>query len=105
MAYQYNGKREAPVIAEAPHVPMGDEETRAKHAYFRDAEAGINGGPYVKPVKPARVTPIRPRAAHPACGTHSGYVKHIRSKTVPCQECVTARLTYQREYRERKRAA
>ena len=105
MAYQFKGKRETPVVQTEPHVPMGEEETRAKFAYFRNAERNINGGPYIKPVKPARVTPIRPRSDKPICGTHSGYIQHLKKKHVPCRPCVDAGMQYQREYRARKKAA
>ena len=83
------------------HVPASEDEARAKFAYFRNAEATIDVGP--EDYTPA--LPLRPRGVESLCGTHSGYVKHVRDHTDPCHDCRNARATYQRDYRARKKVA
>lgn len=91
MAYKYNGKlREIRV----PYVPISDAEAKAKFARYREAETHIYMGPAV-----------RRRNPQPICGTYGGWSKHKRDKTQPCRDCSNAQVIYQRDYRERKRAA
>lgn len=35
------------------------------------------------------------------CGTHGGYVRHIKNKTQPCDECREATRRYMGEYRRK----
>ncbi|MEU0200874.1 MULTISPECIES: hypothetical protein [unclassified Streptomyces] len=46
-----------------------------------------------------------PRKAIAECGTYSGYCRHIRRRETPCQLCRDAKNTYDRAYRDEKRAA
>lgn len=85
-----------------PHVDLLEAHTRAKFAYYRNAEAAINAGPAKVEYWPA---PVRARNETPQHGTHSGYKTHILAKTEPCTECRAARAIYQRQYRARKCAA
>lgn len=85
-----------------PPVDQVEAHTRAKFAYYRKAEAGINAGPAKVEYWPA---PIRPRADVVKCGTRSGYKAHIVARTTPCGDCGVANTLYQRQYRARKCAA
>ena len=99
MTYVYNGKRRAGTI----YLPAYGHDAAAKFAYFRKAEAGINGGPARFYAPPQALKPTRVRRAVPECGTCSGYARHIRKKETPCRPCLDARGQYQREHRARKK--
>jgi hypothetical protein len=47
--------------------------------------------------------PMRPKIA--ACGTYSGYRRHLDRKEQPCHECRLAGNTYKRQYRRAKKAS
>lgn len=91
MAYKYAGKiREI----RPQYVPISTAEAKAKFARYREAEKHIYLGPEV-----------RTRNPQPHCGTYSGWAKHKRDGTEVCRPCSNAQVIYQREYRQRKRAA
>lgn len=95
MGYVYNGKiREI----RPRYTPFSQAETRAKFAYFREAETHIYLGP-------APETQIRARRPQPICGTYSGWAKHRRDNTPKCRDCMDAHTIYQRQYRAKKRQA
>ena len=91
------------------HVPAGEDEARAKFAYFREAEAGINGGPASAetpapeplpvPKKLKLKRPAPPPRNIPKCGEYSGWSRHNREGTDPCRACMDAQAAYQRDYR------
>jgi len=54
-----------------PYHPASEEEAIAKFAYFRKAEAGINGGPGPFYAEPTKLKPLRVRQDVPECGTNS----------------------------------
>ena len=91
------------------HVPADEHEARAKFAYFRQAEAGINGGPATddSPVLKPQPVPKPPKLKRPApmprnipkCGEYSGWSRHNREGTDPCRPCMDAQAAYQRDYR------
>jgi hypothetical protein len=71
MSYKYAGKD----FKRPTHfIPASEDEARAKFAYFRAAEAKINGGP----------EPIEYRSG---CGSDAGYFKHRSLKEDQCQPC------------------
>ena len=102
MTYEYKGKSDSP-LKRGPHVLASVEEAAAKFAYFREAEAKINGGPATYYGEPAPLAPLRPRRDIPECGTNSGYARHIRLKEAPCRPCLDARGHYQRQHRAKKK--
>jgi hypothetical protein len=53
------------------------------------------------PPRPIQAAPKRQVRA--ACGTLSGYDRHIRYRQTPCAPCREARKLHDREYRQRKR--
>lgn len=99
--YNYRGERPTA----SAYVPTYGPDPAAKFAYFRKAEAAINGGPAPFYAPPRALKPIRPRLDVPACGTNSGYARHLRQKEAPCRPCLDARGNYQREYRSRRKDA
>lgn len=62
----------------------------------------ISEQPVPKPRKVReRKPPKPPKVAK--CGTYSGYSKHRRMKTEPCNECILAAQQYRRDYMSRYR--
>jgi hypothetical protein len=72
--YKYAGKHPT---RRHYYMPADDRELVAKFAYFREAEAGINGGP-------------APMQDQGECGTNGGYMKHWRRKEERCDPCKAA---------------
>jgi hypothetical protein len=109
MGYRYKGERPTPtytpILDDNVYTPFSESEIWAKFAYFRKAEAGINGGPAPIYSEPEQLKPLKLRDNIPECGTYSGYARHIRLKNTPCRLCLNARGDYQRGYRARKSAA
>jgi len=93
MSYAFSGK----IIAEDRYyIPAGEDEARAKFAYFRDAEAKINGGPAPLP---------EPRYGASKCGTNGGYMRHFRLNEERCAPCKAAHTRVElKRQREAKRA-
>lgn len=85
-----------------PPVDQVEAHTRAKFAYYRNAEATINAGPAKVEYWPA---PIRARNKVAECGTPQGLARHAREGTDKCRDCLDAAANYQRQYRARKCAA
>lgn len=82
-------------------INMGDldaEVERAKRTWPEPAEA-----------KEARaheaVQEMFQHGRKPRCGTYSGFMKHKRLGTEPCEECVIAQREYRRSLRARKKTA
>ncbi len=74
MGYKYAGKHST---RKHYYMPADDRELAAKFAYFRQAEAGINGGPASE-------------LDRGECGTNGGYMKHWRRKEEQCSPCNAA---------------
>ena len=93
MAYQFSGTPDVLLLDEdRPHYPVSEEEARAKFAYFRKAEQGINGGP----------GPILPNGD---CGTNGGYMKHWRRKETQCAPCKAAHVAVELKRQRKARVA
>ena len=54
---------------------------------------------------PDRLPQTRIKTSTAVCGTASGYSKHLRNKTNPCQACKDAKAEGMREYHKKKRVA
>lgn len=74
MSYKYAGKRPTRTHY---YMPADDREMAARFAYFREAEAGINGGP-------------APDQPYGECGTNGGYMRHWRLREERCAPCKAA---------------
>jgi hypothetical protein len=96
VSYQFAGKPGVLLLDEdRPHFPASEDEARAKFAYFRKAEAGINGGP----------GPIVLRFGASECGSNGGYMRHWRLKEERCAPCKAAHVAVELKRQRKVKAA